>query len=719
MRQPADPAHQRALLQRCGAGFRHALEPLLGVTLQRVDEVLYELADKAEDNRRFAAYLDAQRVLRAHSASIKRQSLSSLQRSLEQFLDNRGLAPPTPSANLAHEEMTLVDPVDLEETLAINNLISKAEARYRAPLGGLVAALTLMTGRGELSVQDLPIAPKALCNAFADAVRSLPECEHVIRLAVYKVFDKQVMDNLEDLYRDCLESIRPVRRRAASGRSVARPKSSGSLPPAPAAAPEAPGRGKQPAAPATPAARAAAAPSHSASANNQATADLHRSMRRYAPDVPPRVRTETLGRDALLTVLGQVQARISAGEATLAPRGAVVAALRDALPGPGTPVPGVADQDTMDLVFLLFEEILAGPELPEPIKVLVGRIQIPYVKLALIDPDFFDDPAHPARRLLDHIGDAARGWNDDGARGPDSFHGRIRLIVERIITEPEGGRELFGELEAQLRQDLAKADADARVMESQAVQRRIDRGRREQAQFEVTEAIEERLAPFGQVPVVIAELVERGLAPALVEAHLREGPGGAALRDRLALLDTLLWSIRPKRDTAERRELLRRIPELLRPLRAALGEVDCDPTVVARWLKELQTIHIAVLRGPGWGGISTRVPDVALTDADTSMPSSYISSTEMRREALIPPVGSWLMLRGEGAEPPMRGKLAWRSEDGEDLLLVDRDGRPLAELTADDLCHLDDKGLVQPLGGDDEPLITRGLDAVRRSLAAP
>jgi len=46
----------------------------------------------------------------------------------------------------------------------------------------------------------------------------------------------------------------------------------------------------------------------------------------------------------------------------------------------------------MDLVFLLFEQILAGGDMPDPIKVLVSRLQIPYVKVALMDSHWSTRP---------------------------------------------------------------------------------------------------------------------------------------------------------------------------------------------------------------------------------------------------------------------------------------------------------------------------------------
>jgi hypothetical protein len=59
------------------------------------------------------------------------------------------------------------------------------------------------------------------------------------------------------------------------------------------------------------------------------------------------------------------------------------------------------DEDTIDLVGMLFEFILEDRNLPAEMQVLLARLQIPYLKAAILDRKMFAHRQHPARRLLD------------------------------------------------------------------------------------------------------------------------------------------------------------------------------------------------------------------------------------------------------------------------------------------------------------------------------
>ena len=70
-------------------------------------------------------------------------------------------------------------------------------------------------------------------------------------------------------------------------------------------------------------------------------------------------------------------------------------------------------------------------------KALLLRLQIPMAKIAIVDHSFFRNKAHPARRLLNNLGDMAFRWSDDGDRSANSWYGRIESYVNRVLMEFE------------------------------------------------------------------------------------------------------------------------------------------------------------------------------------------------------------------------------------------------------------------------------------------
>src|SRR5699024_4297325 len=93
-----------------------------------------------------------------------------------------------------------------------------------------------------------------------------------------------------------------------------------------------------------------------------------------------------------------------------------------------------ADEDTIDLVGMLFEFILEDRNLPVEMQVLLARLQIPYLKAAILDRRMFAHASHPARRLLDALAEAAKGWSEESDRGR-RLYAKVHGIVETLLQE--------------------------------------------------------------------------------------------------------------------------------------------------------------------------------------------------------------------------------------------------------------------------------------------
>jgi hypothetical protein len=170
------------------------------------------------------------------------------------------------------------------------------------------------------------------------------------------------------------------------------------------------------------------------------------------------------------------------------------------------------------------------------------------------------------------------------------------------------------------------------------------------------------------------------------------------------MADRLLWSVQPKADAEERRQLLRRIPEILRGLRAQLGGSACDQRQLSRWFRDLQTLHLGVVQGEpeARGPVGTEVNASRGAAEGTRLSGST---------ALQLVLGGWMELtRDDGAKT--RLKLAWQSPDGENFLFVDRRGRRGPDLTRKELETLRERGLVKVLAQEREPIADRALRSV-------
>lgn len=588
---------------------------------------------------------------------------------------------------------------ELEESLVLTNLVSKAETRYRAELAGLRRYLANLSGGERIEPQADPLGPQAICEAFRSALQVVEDLDPATKLVVYKVFDQQVMDRLGPIYRRCLGLVpsdllaeEPWRQSPAPGRPRPTPSERS---PGPSLAPR-----DAPAAP-------------------PGFDGLRRLLHRSETGAPAQAVTVATG-DLLATLTRLQGAALPDSEPAQS-----AAALRESvrrelhLAGDGATgrVLAARDEDALDLVFLLFESILAANDLPDVFKALISRLQIPVLKVALADPRFFDDAAHPARSLLNHLAEAAVGWSPQADEDSADLYRLIAGIVEEIVHDFDRDIALLRRLDARLVAYLEQERRQAEARLSQALGGLASREQNRGAQEAVDRTITARMRAHGRVPEPVAALIQDGWRQVLLAAYERGGEGGDEWRDALTTLERLLWSVQPKVEQDDRRELLRSIPGLLRTLRESLARLSYDPRRLSRSFKELQALHMVALRGTQDDRTSRAgstpwlrsVPDVV----QQPVPAPLVASAGLPGGLVA---GGWIELHRAGSAP-RRMRLAGQSSAGV-LLLVDRGGRQVLELAAEELADMIAEGSALVLGAPEEtPLVDRALAAVARSLS--
>jgi hypothetical protein len=449
---------------------------------------------------------------------------------------------------------------------------------------------------------------------------------------------------------------------------------------------------------------------------------LRRLLRR--PEVRAPAEAVTVPTGDLLATLSRLQV----GDLPESEPARVVAALRERvrrelrLTGASATlqVLDARDEDALDLVFLLFEGILAANDLPDVFKALISRLQIPVLKVALADPRFFDDAAHPARSLLNHLAEAAVGWSPQADEDSAELYRLIAGIIEEIVQDFDRDIARFRRLDARLVAYLEQERREAEARLSQALGGLASREKSRSAQQAVDRTIAARIRAHGRVPEPVAALIRDGWRQVLLAAYQRAGEDSDDWRDALVTLDRLLWSVQPKFDQEDRRDLLRAIPGLLRTLREALAKLSYDPRRLSRSFKELQALHMVALRG-AQGAADDRTGRAApgpwlrpVPDTEPDLAPAPLVAPAGLPGGLV--AGGWIELRRAGSAP-RRMRVAGQSPAGI-MLLVDRGGRQVLELAPEELADMIEDGGALVLGAPEEtPLVDRALAAVVRTLA--
>ena len=706
------------------------LQECLGHLFEHVDDALFDLAEKAENNATQTHYFDGMREVRKRRPAVHRNFLATVNRELGALT---GRSAPTAAAPAsAMVELSLVADTELEESLAITSMSSKHESRLARELFAINQRLSVICGGRKIDDAGNPIAPAALSQSFRQALKELG-ADMRVKLLIYKLFDRYVLSTLEELY-------------AEANAELAR---AGVLPQLRPVAPRGAGTAHG-------AATAAAAGHVAEEAIDPSAAELLQTLHTLfvarrdsnttaaarAGDTggPPPSANELLG--ALSVLQTQLAAGAAAAPSLVSGVGSfdreAVSQLKELLLGQLGALRGArpnhvasVDEDTIDLVGMLFEFILDDRTLPPEMQAMLARLQIPYLKAAILDRKLFAHRQHPARRLLDALAEQAKGWSQESDRD-GRLHDVVKSIVDQLLHEFDDDLGIFERLLLDLQQFVETNRRRSELAEQRVAESTRGREKLEQARRRAAREIVERIGSR-QLPPLAHEVLARAWANHLVLVLLRQGEESGEFRDALRFVDDFIASTQPVPDAASQRKLRQLLPGIERALRQGLTNVAFQPQDIERLLAQLRDWYGQQLGEPARGAVPAVAAKVAAVAAipesiqpiveqnaeldeppEESMPVASDSPEWLQIEALRP--GAWLEFQLPD-EPMVRAKLSWISPMSGRYLFVNRRGLKVADYSPQELAVLLASGHAQALATS--ALFDRAMSAIVSRLRQP
>ena len=369
------------------------------------------------------------------------------------------------------------------------------------------------------------------------------------------------------------------------------------------------------------------------------------------------------------------------------------------------------DQQVLDIVTMLFDFVLDDSLMPDSMKVLLVRLQIPVLQIAIRDKTFLTNRRHPARVLINNLSRAAVRWADVGDYSPGSVYGMIRRSVERILEGDNTDLELYLEVNRDFEQFLALEERGARVAEERVSQ--VARGKEQLAlaRRHVSEALAELMDD--DLPPMVQQILNDAWRDVLTLTLLREGEESEAWRESLAVARRLVESVHWAQEPPQREVLGSEFHALLGDLRRGFASISYDTKKSASLLEGFQSCYEARLQQTP--ARDERCGERPQEKEEAGAGEATVSTGADKYERLVRSLreGQWLRweVPGEGEK---RGKLAWRSDIADLLLFVDMRGRKLAEHTSDDLIRLFRNGQASLLSNIDQPFIERALRCIHQ-----
>jgi len=543
------------------------------------DDTLFEMADKTRNNVDHNIFFEAMRDLRLKRKNFERGFMQQL---FEAFanLGHAGRGEPQLVPVVSYAAVRGVSSDDLEKAVALEAMLGKVMHRDGLALGQLTARLSELLGK-RLDDRENPLGPAMLCEYFLQAGRSLG-VEIRVKLIILKLFEKYVLSDADQLYGEAnqlliVTGVLPELKAVPSRRTVARADTPEECLPSMGAQADEGGQEVFAALQELLAAvRGSVAPTLEISAQTQpiSTRDLLRLLSHLQQYVPtPEVEDDFDLRNQLEQLLTRVSVKSG--------RSRVV---------------DDADEDVINLIAMLFEFILDDRTVPQSLKALIARLQIPMLKVAVLDKSFFSRGSHPARRLLNEIASAAMGWGQRDDYQRDSLYLHIEQVVQRLLNDFVDDPAIFSQLLTEFTAFTHDERRRSDLLELRTRDAEEGRARTEAARQRVAETLNIRL--LGKVlPEVVVQFLQQAWSQVLLLASLKHGEHSPQWHAGLRTMDELIWSVGLSEDTEAGRRLLEHLPGLLKDLRDGLSAAAFDPFITREFFTALQALHVQSFRG--------------------------------------------------------------------------------------------------------------------------
>ena len=229
------------------------------------------------------------------------------------------------------------------------------------------------------------------------------------------------------------------------------------------------------------------------------------------------------------------------------------------------------ERATIEIVALLFQSILTEDRIPAAVRVWFARLQMPVLRVAVGEPDFFATIDHPARRLIDRMGACVMGFDTSARAVGDALEKEIKRVVQVVEAYPDTGRRVFQTVLTEFEEFLEHYFRN----ENEATRKGVS----------LAQQVEQRETLAIQYTIELRKMLERGAgagrrAPVPVpRLGRRAGDDGGARPARRATQTKamkraaadLIWSASAKVSREERAEVIRRLPPLLKMLREGMA----------------------------------------------------------------------------------------------------------------------------------------------------
>ncbi|AOS03638.1 DUF1631 domain-containing protein [Xanthomonas oryzae] len=336
------------------------------------------------------------------------------------------------------------------------------------------------------------------------------------------------------------------------------------------------------------------------------------------------------------------------------------------------------DEDAIDLVGMLFDVMLDERDLENRSREMIGRLVVPFVKVALLDRKMFVQKTHPARRLLNALAEACEGNNGDSA-AERVLMGKVEEIVDRLVAEFNENLAIFLTLEEEFRDFLSQHRRRVEIAERRATETQRGQEKLELARSRALSELKQRVPEDAGLPNAVEDFLRQPWLHHMTMAILRDGDEGPGTIEALAVADGVLEELAEARRHIVGKPWLQVWQPALHRVFASVG-LHGDTVMVAITALHDTLQAIAEAR-PELEKALPELPQVNLPPPAAESVSvvlgaeavaQSIDSADAERFRAMD-IGTWLDFVDKDGKV-QAGKLSWVSPISQRLLFVNRRG---------------------------------------------
>lgn len=697
--------------------------------LKVLDDALSVEVKNAKTNQEAQELSEVQKQLRQNHADLERYFCGYLAEGFVKFKKrelhtNIGVED---EADL--ENLSLVGNDELEETIAISAITQRAESYYAEPLWALNQRFAVLNGGEHVTEANNPASPIQFCESLRKAIRLIPMDAQVKNLA-YKLYD----DQLISLMRQISEELNQYLKQQGILPHLKFTTPQGAAPKSALSDDQDTGEQAHEPTPQEQVADAQARSGEEAELSPEeyqnnllyAIRGLQNQMLMAGAAQQAQPGQVGLPPETILSALNALQSRTLAAEGVQAEVGTAIPVdlslfsqqLAQELEEEGED--GSFDQNSMqtiDLVGMLFEYMLNDENLPDNVKAMLSYLHTPFLKIAFVDPGFFEQSEHPARVLLNNLAEAGSRWVGNDGTSQYGIFDKIKDTVNRIIKDFDNDVRIITELLLEFSSYTKNITRRQELMERRATEKAQGEEKLREVKLKVNDEVRSR-TEGRELPSAVLLFLLQPWSDYLSFALLRYGEKSEKWQRAVALVDDLLWCIEHEHSEADKSRQKGMIPDIVSTVETGLETIGYDQAKGKKLLDALVHLIKHALQSkkaePAPAPMRDKLEKIAAEKAGNKQDTKSNCSPEeaqMVESLKMIEFGTWFEFTGG-----KRLKVAWYNARTSHYMLVDQMGKRVDMMSGLDMARQMIAGKAKIISGSSKPFFERALENIYQKL---